>query len=153
MDVCLLVLCLCVYVCIWCQWAYVCGGQWSISGVFLNWFLFTSWDSVSHWTWSWPIQLDWKASKPQASSCLSVPARALGMWHSAWRFTCVCRIWTQALPLVYQVPYPLFHPPSKYPFSAFFKKVRSHAGLQPHWHGTPLLKTCWPRTPDQPPEC
>lgn len=85
----------CIYV-----FAYVhVEAQRMVSCTFLNSFLPSFWDRVTHWTWCSPIQLDQLVSKPYGSSCLclssvritldAVPGFLSGCWGSEFRPLCL----------------------------------------------------------------
>lgn len=81
----------------WYLYAYVCGAQRTVSGVFLNssphWFS----GRVSHWTWRLPI---W--TWPQCPQIPLLSTEITGMCYSQlWQ-----GIWTQVLMLVWKVLLP-----------------------------------------------
>lgn len=76
----------------WYLYAYVCGGQRTVSGVFLNssphWFS----GRISHWTWRLPIWI-WL----QCPQIVLLSTEITGMYYP--------QLWTQVLMLMWKVLY------------------------------------------------
>lgn len=102
----------------WCTYAYMSGGQWFTSRVFLYRFSPYSWDKLSHWTWNFLFWLDGlgcESSGSPTSTLFLVTGGIRVVSHYSWIFMSVVGIRTRISGL-HSKNYPLTHLPGLHLF-------------------------------------